>query len=362
VPINFNNREIEAVVLESVSLKDAKVEIRKADFQTKKIEKRLGKEKEKSLDKKLLKILTVFSEEFIIPVGEIIHFLNIPLARRGESQESVTFYPDDLSLKIEKKENAFRGRDMFLQILTNKIETLIIKDFNFSKYLNFQSPHISKLHLLLMFVKEFGKIKKIILETGNLGVAESVWLSENIKKEKLFGKFEVEIKENTNTAKKFVIKTGKDKNGEDEILSSKAIELFSPPESPGGGKIFVFVLSHGYADRIFCKDCQASYNCENCEHPFSILNEEEERFLYCKNCKNKKLLLPDQYLICKKCGSWRIFPFGVGVQRTKEFLEKENIGNIVAIDESQKKLSVKKLEKEIQNFLSHPGTKVQVVP
>jgi hypothetical protein len=39
VPINFNNKEVLAVVLEVLSLKDAKVEIRKGEFKTKKIEK-----------------------------------------------------------------------------------------------------------------------------------------------------------------------------------------------------------------------------------------------------------------------------------------------------------------------------------
>ncbi len=113
-------------------------------------------------------------------------------------------------------------------------------------------------------------------------------------------------------------------------------------------------MSHGYADRIFCNDCKKSYDCENCAGAYSILNTEEGRFLFCKNCKHKKVLQEDQYLICKHCGSWRIFPFGIGGQKVKEFLEKEkqeNIESIILVDESEKKLSVKKISDSVKNFL-----------
>jgi primosomal protein N' len=128
-------------------------------------------------------------------------------------------------------------------------------------------------------------------------------------------------------------------------------------------KTFIFVLAHGYQSAIFCKDCKSGYDCEKCGHNFSILNEQEsptnvdgeeamvhKRYLYCKNCENKKLLKDDQYLICKKCGSWGLFPFGEGGQKVYE--ELGGGVDILFIDESQKKLSDKKLILEVQNWLN----------
>jgi primosomal protein N' len=171
---------------------------------------------------------------------------------------------------------------------------------------------------------------------------------------KLFGKIKIEVKEKSEKAKKFLVKTGRDKNGEEEILAQEALAKISSSNSPSA-KTFIFVLSHGYADRIFCNDCKKSYDCENCEGAYSVLNEEEGRFLFCKNCKHKKILQDDQYLICKHCGSWRIFPFGIGGQKVKEFLEKEGVNNINLIDESQKKLSAKKIIEQVKDFIQTPG-------
>lgn len=354
LPINFNNREIFAAVLQSFSLKDAKVEIRKADFRTKKIEKRSSKMTEKFLHKNfsdLFKILQNFSKTNTVSVGELVWFLfedKFILQNFSEDFEDIiTYYPDQLSLKLNKSKSNFCGNKIFKEILEKKFQTLIIKDFNFDKYLDFQSPHIPKLDLLFGILKEMNLVKKIILETDFLGVVEKNFLNENVIDGKFFGKYELEIKEKNNFAKKFLVKVGHDKNGEEEIFTSEALEKISRK-----GKNFFFVLSHGFADRIFCNDCRKSYDCEKCESQFSILNEEQGRFLFCKNCKNKKVLLEDQYLICKHCGSWRIFPFGIGGQKLAEFLQKENKKNIL-IDESEKKLTVKKIKEKIENFLQN---------
>jgi hypothetical protein len=193
VPIDFNNRKIRAVVLQAYNLKDAKVEIRKADFQTKKIETRFAKKEEKLLSKKELQMLLNFSHQFLIPVGELIYFIygeTSPLPSPGEGSGEVVYYPDDLSLKTENKPGAVKGETIFTKILNQKISTLTIKDFNFDKYLNFQAPHISKLDLLFAFIESrvsqgLDVPGKIILETDFLGVVETNWVNKHVKGGKL---------------------------------------------------------------------------------------------------------------------------------------------------------------------------------
>ncbi len=373
VSINFNNREIFGIILEIFDLKDAKVEIRKADFQTKKIGIKLEEKLEKFLDKNVFEILKNFSKENLISVGELIYFIfgdnlfdNSKNNNNTNIVSSINYYPDDLTFKVnkqkekDKKENILnlKGNEIFQYILENNLknnfETLTIKDFNFDKYISFQAPHISKLDLLMKILENKKIAKKIILETDFLGVVEKYFLDKNIENAKVFGKYDLEIIEKNNSAKKFLVKVGRDKNGEEEIFAKEALAKISSKE-----KNFIFVLSHGFADRIFCNDCRKSYDCEKCEQAFSILNEEGERSLFCKNCKNKKVLLPDQYLICKHCGSWRIFPFGIGGQKVADFLHNENKKNIL-IDESQKKMSAKKVVDEVKNFLENEDENILI--
>lgn len=371
VPINFNNRNIFAVVLEVFNLRDAKVEIRKADFQTKKIENRIEKEKENLLPKKIFLSLQKFSAEFLIPVGEIIFFIwgekldeveKLKAENKKENSlddDELVCYSDELSLKVNKNINSAKGAEIFRKILADYPETIIIKDFNFDKYLNFQAPHISKLDLLFAILENTTPFawqgeKKIILETDFLGVVETNWVSENIIDGKLFGKFFVEVQEKIKPAKKYLVKTDRDENGEEVVMADEAVEKLRCRAAFGrpAKKSFLFVLSHGFADRVFCNDCKKSYDCENCGHAFSLLNEEDGRYLFCKNCKNKKILKDDQYLICKHCSSWRLFPFGIGVQKVKNFLSPEFSENTSVIDESEKKLSAKKISDQIKHFLT----------
>jgi Zn finger protein HypA/HybF involved in hydrogenase expression len=59
---------------------------------------------------------------------------------------------------------------------------------------------------------------------------------------------------------------------------------------------------------------------------YSIYIEDGEHALFCKSCKHKKLLKPDQYVICKNCGGWRMFSYGLGIDRGKRIFEREKFG------------------------------------
>jgi hypothetical protein len=135
VEIDFNNKKIKGIVLEKFSLKDAKVEIRKSSFKT----KRIDSEEVEFFPKNNFEIVKNFSKEFLIPVGELINFLESEKADIESS--TVTYFPDDLLYKLFKKKNkdkvALKGAEVFSAL--DKIKKLIIKDFSFSKYITFIS-------------------------------------------------------------------------------------------------------------------------------------------------------------------------------------------------------------------------------
>lgn len=374
IKIDFNNRELNGIVMEKFSLKDAKVEIRKSSFKTKKIENVFGEEERRENAKRfpswLFETLKKFSADFGISVGELYYYIfleNISPpagggARGGGSESQVAYFPDDLSYKIFKKQNkdlvCLKSSEIFLLLLAGKLSKITIKDFSFEKYINFQNPHISRLDLLFSIlenspVRDGGL--ELGLETDFLGVTEKYFLDKNVTRGKLFGKYKLNLLENNKKAKKYLAKVGRDKNGEEEILASEVLEKIE------NKKTFLFVLTHGYASSIFCNDCKKSYDCENCGSKFSLLKDEEDQFLFCKNCKNKKLLKLDQYVICKHCGSWRIFPYGVGGQKVLEFLTKnlpqKDLGDkIVLVDESENKLTAKKIGDLVGEFLENKNS------
>jgi DNA-directed RNA polymerase subunit RPC12/RpoP len=371
VPINFNNKEVLAVVLEVLSLKDAKVEIRKGEFKTKKIEKEVDLWLEnpagKTFFKKVFPALLSFSKDFFVPVGELIYFIYGEKCEAFSSHselKELSIYPDNLSQKVrQNKAHSASGVEILRKVITSQVDNLIIKDFNFDKYMNFQSPHISKLDLLFYLMQEklLPGIKKVTFETDFLGVAEKNFLDSKITNTRLFGVVDCELSEKKQNAKKFLVRVDRDKNGEEEVISKEVIEIVRKRV----GKYFFFVLSHGFADRIFCNDCKKTYDCEKCGTGFSLLSDEEGKSLFCKNCKNKKRLKEDQYVICKHCGSWKVFPLGVGGQKVSDFL-KSNLPSVTAksccdsmnlVDESEKKFSVKKITEQVNNFIDHENEK-----
>lgn len=283
VEVNFNNKKISAVVLEKYSLKEAKVEIRKAQFKTKKIETK-GK---KVFSKNQLSALKKFSFDYAIPLGEVLFYLF------GEGLDT--------------------NKNVFSKMYKFTSEGVVIDDFDFQKYLSLTIPHISRLHLLFIYLEHFYKTKKIFIKNNFLGVSETIYL-DNLRKNTFFKNKIVLSGGNNTPKKKYFVKVERE-----EIINKEVLEKMK------GMKTFVFVLSLGYADRIYCADCKKPYACENCPGEYSIYIEEGVHALYCKSCKHEKILKPDQYVICRNCGGWRMFSYGLGIDRVKEFLKENNI-------------------------------------
>lgn len=358
--IDFNKRKVLAVVVEVLSMTDAKVEIRSGNFKTKKIENKLDKNKEERFNKKQFKLIEEFADKFLLSVGEVVFAL------------------DNLS-----KQNKFKK---FFNKEGKILDEIVVEDFDLEKYIQYQAPHVSQIHLLVLYLKLFfnnsalpplseGEVGtafsssqgvRIVFKTTFLGTSEKYFLDNLDIPYKLIDDGEKAKKYIYNRSnKKF---NEDDANNQEKVLDDEILKILNECKKEGV-KTFIFVLAHGYQSSIYCKDCKSGYGCDKCEHNYSILNEQvsgvgadgEEavnfkRYLYCKNCEHKKPLKDDQYLICKKCGSWGLFPFGEGGQKVYE--ELGGGANIVFIDESKKKLSSKKLSDEVKNFLTSRGKNI----
>jgi primosomal protein N' len=349
--IDFNKRKILSVVVEVLEMNDAKVEIRSGNFKTKKIEKKLDKNEEERFTKKQFKLIQEFADRFLVSVGEVVFALD--------------------NLHKQKKFKKFFNKEGRI------LDEIVVEDFDLEKYIQYQAPHISQIHLLVLYLKLFssnsalsplseveGLGVRIVFKTAFLGTSEKYFLDNLDIPYKLI--------EEKGKAKKYIYNRSnrkfndEDVTNQEKVLDDEILKILNESQKEGV-KTFIFVLAHGYQSSIYCKDCKSSYNCDKCEHNYSILNEQEadagpngdesmnfKRYLYCKNCENKKLLKDDQYLICKKCGGWGLFPFGEGGQKVYEELAAKFDSNksIIFIDEANKKMTPRKITMMVQEFLN----------
>jgi primosomal protein N' (replication factor Y) len=93
-----------------------------------------------------------------------------------------------------------------------------------------------------------------------------------------------------------------------ERLIASAIEL--------NQKIVLFASRKGYASTIVCKDCGQSVLCNTCSAPVVLHKSKKEdgNFFLCHHCGEKRTALEG----CKRCGSWNLDSFGIGIERIQE--------------------------------------------
>src|SRR3989338_5286633 len=87
-----------------------------------------------------------------------------------------------------------------------------------------------------------------------------------------------------------------------------------------GGRAFLFVNRRGFAPFILCQDCGEAIRCLQCSVP--LVYHSQESFssptLLCHHCSSKNLA-PDT---CPHCGSHRLKPYGIGVERVAKEMRK----------------------------------------
>ncbi|MDD5050760.1 MAG: hypothetical protein PHV93_03405 [Candidatus Pacebacteria bacterium] len=113
--------------------------------------------------------------------------------------------------------------------------------------------------------------------------------------------------------------------------------------------IFLYSTKKGYASSIICRDCRNFALCLTCHAPIAFYKGKDEKtnFFLCHRCKRTR---PADEL-CLTCGSWRLDPSGIGIDRIEEELaEKIPKESIFVIDKEKAKTSVQ-VKKILSRFL-----------
>ena len=84
--------------------------------------------------------------------------------------------------------------------------------------------------------------------------------------------------------------------------------------------VFVFALRRGLATSTICRDCNETLSCPACRSPVVLYLSQSgtKRMFICNRCGTE--LPPDT--LCKSCGSWNLFPLGIGTDTVVGHLEE----------------------------------------
>lgn len=104
-----------------------------------------------------------------------------------------------------------------------------------------------------------------------------------------------------------------------EIFSSELKEMLSEAIEERN-KVFLFGARKGLAPSTVCGDCGTVLPCTNCGSPVVLhekKNESKERMYLCHACGAHRSALTT----CDNCGSWKLIPLGIGIDRIKNEVE-----------------------------------------
>lgn len=87
-----------------------------------------------------------------------------------------------------------------------------------------------------------------------------------------------------------------------------------------GENIFVFSLRKGLATMTVCRDCNDMITCNKCSAPLVLYlsRDGKKRMFICNRCGGEK----DPETRCATCGSWNLFPLGIGADTVFAELRK----------------------------------------
>lgn len=230
------------------------------------------------------------------------------------------FYAEQLSQGIEKSVfvlnseiSKSKQKKIWTEILKSKSPLLIISTPIFfsiplaniknifienesKSYKQFSAPHISMKDVINVYAKfKMARLyfSDIVLssETHSKIISKEILPTQTFEKRL---KFDTEIK---------VIDARESKNE----LSHESRKLIESENSHG----FIFSARKGFNPITICGDCGNLVRCSNCETSLSLKTHDGERKFFCRNC----LKYYDPKMTCTNCSSWKLYGYGMGVEK-----------------------------------------------
>lgn len=132
-----------------------------------------------------------------------------------------------------------------------------------------------------------------------------------------------------------------------EVLTEEAVKEIHK-ELNKKKNVFIFSLRKGLATMTICRDCRAVLHCSACGAPavLYLSRDGKKRMFACNRCHTS---MPADS-ICRTCGSWNLFPLGIGTDTVAEEVKKLFPKNRVFKLDKESVRTAAQAEKMIKEF------------
>lgn len=236
----------------------------------------------------------------------------------------------------------------YLSVLRNDTSTIIIEKENGKGYRTLSRPYID-LRIVAEFFAEATNTRLVI---GDIFLR-----TETLSKHAL-GEY-VEAApfkfRSLSTASEILVdmKAYKSTSGAFRILSEQA-EVLIKETKEQSQLMFVFATRRGLAPSVVCGDCQTVVTCNRCSAPVVLHSskQSEKTFFLCHHCGERRS--SEEY--CKKCESWKLGTVGIGINLVAEKIKDKFPEVRIFILDSDTAKTDKAARDIVQKFKFTPGS------
>lgn len=236
----------------------------------------------------------------------------------------------------------------YLSVIRNDTGTIIIEKENGKGYRTMSRPFLD-LRIVAEFFAEETKCRLVI---GDIFLR-----TETLSKHALGEYFEAAPFKfrSLSTAAEILVdmKAYKSASGAFRILSEQA-EVLIKETKEQSQHMFVFATRRGLAPSVVCGDCQTVVTCTRCSSPVVLHSskQSEKTFFLCHHCGERRS--SEEY--CKVCQSWKLGTVGIGINLVAEKIKDKFPDIKTFILDSETAKTDKAARDIIQKFKFAPGS------
>ena len=236
----------------------------------------------------------------------------------------------------------------YLSVIRNDTGTIIIEKENGKGYRTMARPYLD-LRIIAEFFAEATNTRLII---GDIFLR-----TETLSKHALGEYIETtpfKFRSLTTAQETLVdMKAYKSASGAFRILSDQAEHLIKETKEHSQS-LFIFATRRGLAPSVVCGDCQTVVTCNKCSAPVVLHSSKisEKTFFLCHHCGERRS--SEEY--CKKCESWKLGTVGIGINLVAEKIKDKFPDVRTFILDSDTAKTDKTARDIVQKFKYTPGS------
>ncbi len=228
------------------------------------------------------------------------------------------------------------------------IETVIIERENGRGWISQKMPYLDMRHALEMIARTR---------------RQTVYIADSLLRTETLERLDTEAIDQGSPFKWRSISTAKDtlvdmrvyKGAENNFkVISPELEKCIRINQEENTHLFILAIRRGVSSMTVCNDCETIVGCRQCSAPVVLHTSQGtgKNFFMCHTCGERR----NADETCLVCGSWRLTPLGIGIDRVYEEIKNKFPGiDISKIDADTTKTD-KKITEAIDAFKSKPGS------